>query len=345
MTPNWQTTFKDFPEIPLKKRWKKNSLMSIEQEIALKYVKQEPVSQDEEDTFKEILEFYKVLDQKLKDFDYTSLSESERELFKGYIQYAFNYLPTVSNNLAIFTTYRMVMNESVLGKNERITNIKYLKHPPFEIIQKIGRYNRANSTKTNVFYSSESIDTNLKELKPPLNKRVTVGVWRPKTNRKFRAYAISHGKEAIINNVGAAKATQAFEEIKPYNSPFFIEYVENFLNLLGREFSKSVLNHLEYLTSSILAEQILHGKKNDDSESFECIIYPSVGNNFKTDNIAMRTDVFENNFYLEKIIEFEITEAFYDEPSVADEANEITLADVTNVSITTKIDKDGNIQW
>lgn len=126
-------------------------MTSLEQEIALKYVKQEPVSQDEEDTFKEILEFYKVLDQKLKDFDYTSLSESERELFKGYILYAFNYLPTVSNNLAIFTTYRMVINESVLGKNERINNIKYLKHPPFEIIQKIGRYNRANSTKTNVF--------------------------------------------------------------------------------------------------------------------------------------------------------------------------------------------------
>jgi hypothetical protein len=273
------------------------------------------------------------------------LSEIDRELFKDYIIYAFNYLPSVSNDLAIHSTYRMVLNEAVLGKNERITNSKYLKQPSLEIIQKIGRYNRANSTKTNIFYSSESIDTNLKELKPPLNKRVTVGVWRPKNNRKFHSYAISHGAEAIKNNVGVAKATKAFEEIKPFNSPLFIEYIENYFNLLGREFSKSVLNHLEYLTSSILAEQILYGRKINSAENFECIIYPSVGNNFKTDNIAMRVDIFENNFYLQKVIEFEIIEAFYDEPSVAHESDEITLADINKVSVSRTIDSDGNIQW
>jgi len=345
MTPNWQTTFKDFPEIPPKKRWQDNSLISLEQEIALKYIKQQNISSEEEENFKEILQFYKLLDQKLQDFDYSLLSDIERKSFKGYILYAFNYLPTVSNMLTIFSTYRMVLNESVLGKNERITNIKYLKNPTLEIVQKIGRYNRANSTDTTVFYSSESIDTNLKELRPPLNKRVTVGIWRPKTDRKFLSYAISHGKEAIKNNAGAAKATQAFEQIKPYNSPLFIEYIENYLNLLGREFSKTVSHHLEYLTSSILSEQILHGKESDASENFECIIYPSVGNNFKTDNIAMRVDIFENNFYLEKVIEFEIKEAFYDDPSLAEQADEITLADIIKVAITTEIDKDGNISW
>lgn len=343
MKPSWQQTFKDFPEIPLKKRWQKNSLISPEQEIAMKFVNQETVSKEEEETFKELLEFYKTLNERLKSLDYSSLSDVERLLFKGYILYAFNYLPIVSNNLTIFSTYRMVINDSVLGKNERITNAKCLKHPTLEIVKKIGRYNRANSINTNVFYSSESIDTNLKELKPPLNKLITIGVWRPKNNRKFLSYAISHGKEAIKNNLGAAKATKAFEEIKTYNSPLFIEYIENYFNLLGREFSKSVSHHSEYLMSSTFSELILHGKGSNTD--FECIIYPSVGNNFKTDNIAMRTDVFENNFYLEKVIEFEVKEAFYDDPSIADEADEITLADVTKVSIATEIDKDGNINW
>ncbi|WP_281297876.1 hypothetical protein [Flavobacterium limnophilum] len=343
MKHNWQQTFKDFPEIPPEKRWQENSLMSTEQEIAMKFLNQQHISKKEEETFKEILQFYKVLNEKLQSLDYTSLSDVERELFKGYILYAFNYLPIISNNLTIFTTYRMVINESVLDNNERITNSKYLKHPTLEIVQKTRRYNRANSTNTTAFYSSESIDTNLKELRPPLNKLITIGVWRPKSNRKFLSYAISHGKEAIKNNVGVAKATKAFEELKPYNSPLFIEYIENYFNLLGREFSKTVSHHSEYLMSSTFSELILHGKGSDIN--FECIIYPSVGNNFKTDNIAMRTDVFENDFYLEKVIEFEVTEAFYDDPSIADEADEITLADVTKVSITTEIDKDGNIKW
>ncbi|MFM9827103.1 hypothetical protein [Flavobacterium sp.] len=343
MKHNWQQTFKDFPEIPPEKRWQENSLMSTEQEIAMKFLNQQHVSKKEEGTFKKILQFYKVLNEKLQSLDYTSLSDVERELFKGYILYAFNYLPIISNNLTIFTTYRMVINESVLDKNERITNSKYLKHPTLEIVQEIRLYNRANSTNTTVFYSSESIDTNLKELRPPLNKLITIGVWRPKSNRKFLSYAISHGKEAIKNNAGVAKATKAFEELKPYNSPLFIEYIENYFNLLGREFSKTVSHNSEYLMSSTFSELILHGKGSDTN--FECIIYPSVGNNFKTDNIAMRIDVFENDFYLEKVIEFEITEAFYDDPSIADEADEITLADVTKVSITTEIDKDGNIKW
>lgn len=345
MKPNWQPTFKDFPEIPLKKRWQENSLISTEQEIAMKYIKQQPISNEEESTFTELLQFYKSLNEKLQSLDYTTLSEIDRELFKSYIQYAFNYLPIVSNNMTIFTTYRTVVNQSVMKRNERITNSKYLKNPTLEIVKNIGKYNRASSTNSTVFYSSESIDTNLKELRPPLNKLVTVGVWRPKINRKFLAYAISHGKEAIKNNIGVAKAFNAFEELKPYNSPLFIEYIENYFNLLGREFSKKISNHLEYLISSMLSELILFGKGNDALRDFDCIIYPSVGNDFKTDNIAMRADVFEENFCLAKVIEFEITETFYDDPSVADDAEEITLADIKNVSITNKIDKEGNINW
>jgi flagellar biosynthesis/type III secretory pathway ATPase len=70
-------------------------------------------------------------------------------------------------------------------KNERLNNISFLKYPPIDIVKSINKYNRANTPNTTVLYTTENIDSALKEIKPPINKLITVGLWKPKEQKNL----------------------------------------------------------------------------------------------------------------------------------------------------------------
>jgi len=348
-SPNWQTNFRDLPTIPEHKRWTGKSNMTVEQIISFKLLNRQTITNEEENIFKSLTTFYSELNEKLKTLDYTSFTEEDFENFKNYIFYAFNYVALITNNLTIFSTYRLVVNEWVTKNNEPITNVKYLKYPSLDIVKQVNKFNRANTPNTTVFYSAENIDTALKETKPPLNKLVTVGVWKPKNQGKqFISYPISHSEIAEQVNEGVAKATKAFEDHGNFNSSLFLNYMRYYFQLLGREFTKKVNHHFEYYISSLFSERILTDHKEQNGGNnfhYDCIIYPSVGNGYKTDNVAIRPKVIDNDFYLEKIIEFEVKEAFYDKEYVLSHPENVTLAKIKNGRITNKIDKEGNITW
>lgn len=347
--PNWQTNFRDLPTIPEHKRWTGKSNMTVEQIISFKLLSRQTITSEEETIFKSLATFYSELNEKLKTLDYTSFTDADFENFKNYIFYAFNYVALVTNNLTIFQTYRLVVNEWVTKHNEPITNVGYLKYPSLDIVKQVNKFNRANTPNTNVFYSAENIDTALKETKPPLNKLLTVGVWKPKVKGKqFISYPISHSEIAEQVNEGVAKATKAFEDHGNFNSSLFLNYMRYYFQLLGREFTKQVNHHFEYYISSLFSERILTDHKEQNGGSsfhYDCIIYPSVGNGFKTDNVAIRPKVLDDDFYLEKVIQFEVEEAFYDKEYVLSHPENITLARIKNGRVTNKIDKDGNIKW
>lgn len=206
--PNWQTNFRDLPTIPEHKRWIENERLTIEQTISLKLLSGQAISNEEEEIFKSLVNFYSELNEKLKTLDYTNFTEEDFQNFKDYIFYAFNYIALITNKLTIFQTYRLVVNEWVLKSNEPITNTSLLKYPSLDIVKQINKFNRANTPNKNVFYSAENIDTALKETRPPLNKLVTIGVWKPKVpTKKFISYPISHSEVAEQVNEGVAKAT------------------------------------------------------------------------------------------------------------------------------------------
>jgi hypothetical protein len=347
--PNWQTNFRDLPTIPEHKRWPGDNNMTVEQIISIKLLSRQTISSEEETIFKSLATFYSELNEKLKTLDYTNFTDEDFENFKNYIFYAFNYVALVSNKLTIFQTYRLVVNEWVTGNNKPVTNVSYLKYPSLDIVKKANKFNRANTSNTNVFYSAENIDTALKETKPPLNRLVTVGVWKPKIQGKqFISYPISHSEIAEQVNEGVSKATKALEDYGNFNSSLFLNYMRYYFQLLGREFTKQVNHYFEYYMSSLFSERILTDyEEQNGSNSFyyDCIIYPSVGNGFKTDNLAIRPKVLDDDFYLEKIIEFEVEEAFYDKEYVLSHPESITLARIKNVRVTNKIDKNGNIIW
>lgn len=352
--PNWQINFQNLPEIPDPKKWVKDSYTTIEQDISFKLLHKKPITPDEEKIFIELTSFYKELDTKLKILDYEFFTCDDFENFKNYIFYAFNYMPLITNDLTVFSTYRLVVNESVTEKNVSITNIEFLQYPSIQKVKDINKYNRANTPDTNVFYSAGSIDTALKEIRPPLNKLVTVGVWKQKNvNKKLISYPISHSQEAIKINKNVQDATRAFEETAKHNSELFMEYMRYYFKILGHEFSKKVdynksNYHYEYLISALFSERIFaeHQEMNDEKNfKFDCIIYPSVGNDYLTENVAILPTTLDNDFYLAEVQEFEIEESYYDIKSHNLYPEIVTLAKIKNFRETKLIRQNGLIEW
>jgi hypothetical protein len=352
--PNWQTNFRDLPEIPEHKKWVKGSYTTLEQDISFKLLHKQPITASEEKIFIELTSFYEELDKKLKLLNYQSFTATDFENFKNYIFYAFNYLPLITNKLIIFSTYRLVVNEQVTNKNESIIKIDFLKYPTLEKVKEINKYNRANTPNTNIFYSAGTIDTAIKEIRPPLNKLVTVGTWKPKNiNTKLISYPISHSEEAFKVNESVQAATRVFEETGKYNSALFMNYIRQYFKILGYEFSKKVdynkaNYHYEYLISALFSERIFseHQEMNDENNfKFDCIIYPSVGNDYLTENVAILPASLVRDFYLAEVIEFEIEEAYYDLKKTNPDPEAITLAKIINFRKAKAIHENGQIEW
>lgn len=348
--PNWQENFMNLPTIPEPKKWTKGSFYTQEQLISWKLQKGEPISKNEEIVFTELSGYYSQLETELVKLNYSAFTTQDIENFKNYIFYALNYLTLITNELTIFSTYRTVINEDVSGKNESITNISHLKYPPIHIVKSINEYNRANTPNSNIFYSSSDVDTTLKELRPPKYKLITVGKWRPKDIQKMLiSYPISHSENAININIGLRKANHYFENEIFNDSVVIKNYLRNFLKILGREFTKKVNHHYEYLFSAIFSEKILREHLNIiDSKNikYDCIVFPSVGNDYKTENIALLPETLDKNFILSEVVQFEIEEADYDKSYLPHDPEEITLAKVKNIKKAAKIDNDnGKIEW
>jgi hypothetical protein len=119
------------------------------------------------------------------------------------------------------------------------------------------------------------------------------------------------------------------------------------MKVLGREFTKSPIKHNnEYYLSAVFSEQIFKTTSPKDNLPYDAIIYPSVGNGYITDNLAIRPSVVENYFYLDYALEFEVEEQYYDKVYIWNIPEIITLAKVKNVHRSAFVDNDtGIIYW
>lgn len=346
--PNWQLKFKNLPEIPIEKRWNSDGT-TTEQILTQKILKEGEISKEEEIELEKLLQFYENLLIEIKKLKYTDFSENDITDFKNYIFYAFNYTPLISNSIVVFQSFRLIVNEWVIGKNESIDDIKFLSYPPIDVVKRINKYNRANTPNTNVLYTTQNINTSLLELKPPLNKKLTLGIWSQKDIKKeLISYPISHSEEAIKNNESVSLATFAFEEIAKKNVKIFYDILRYYFKILGFEYTKPVKsgNHYEYLISSLFSEKILNIRKDPNPNfNFDLIVYPSVGNKYKTINFAIHPDTVENDFELKSLLEFEIEEEHYDYEHEFDDPFLVTVAKTKYTRNPKLITNDGKIIW
>jgi len=343
----WLSKFKNLPTIPAHKKYMANFAGTTEQIIAFKLSTFQEISEDERKIFEELDEFYDQLNTELLLLDYESFTIKDLSDFKNYIQYAFNSHVLISNQLTVVRNlYRLVVNESVSKKNESITDIKYLTYPSLEIVKNIGKYNRASTSSTTLLYLTESVNTALKEIHPPLNKLVTIGVWTPRNKRTFTHYPITHHDKAIEVNEQTAAGYNATQQLSNIYDPALVKYMNRYFKLLSREYSKPVTHDKQYAFSALLSEYILSSKDVGTNYNYDCIVYPSVGNDYITRNFAINPNVADNQFKLIKVIEFEITDADYSLTHIAnDDWENISVVKVKSRRETENILPDGTIIW
>jgi len=223
-----------------------------------------------------------------------------------------------------------------------------LTYPPLEILKEKNRYNRASTCNNTLLYLTETVDTALKEIRPPEYKIVTISVWAPKQNRTFTQYPIEHSEHAAKVNPQIAQGLRALKLLNESQHPLLARYMTNYFNLLAREYSKSVAdeNHFEYMLSAILSDRIFEFDDNNPDFNYDCISYPSVGNNFFTRNLAVKPNIADTDFKIVQVIEFEVVKAHYDRTPVRSLSTCcISVAEIKNYRETWNITNTGQIIW
>jgi hypothetical protein len=340
--------FKDLPVIPAHKSYNKANF-TLEQHILRKLETGQPISVEERQVFEELGEFYSELNKQLGVLDYNSFDESDIKDFKNYIHYAFNSHCLITNQVTIAgNLFRLIVNESVTNQNNSIIDTKFLTYPSLEIIKKNGKFNRGSTSNTTVLYLTETMDSALKEIHPPENKLVTVSIWATKRNSTFTQYPIEHNEQAALVNQQIAQGRAALIQLNQQQDPLLARYMDNYFNLLSREYAKpvSVENHYEYILSAIFSESIFDLEDDNPDFNYDCISYPSVGNNFITRNIAVKPNIADTEFKIIQVIEFEIVKAHYDRiPVNSFDRSCISVAEVKNYRETWNITDAGQIIW
>ena len=341
--PDWELNFRDFPEIHPAKRFIKSKKYNREWDISLKLMAGEPLNKDEIQILTELLDFYEDYGRKISEFEFTTLSDEEILKFKWYIRYVHNVTVYLSSDISLKEVFRLVINENIIGSKKSLTSKNLLSYPPASIVKNNNKYNRANTPDYPMFYCSESINTALFELKPNVGDLVTVGVWRPITNHPFETYIISHNEDAYEKNAITTKSIESLKKFKDGYDKHLTLYIESYLKLLGKQYSKKVNHHYEYLVSALISEKILENPElSKISNPIECLTYPSIENKFKS-NFAFRPDIIDSKWNLFCAIEFQVTKQHFDRiPNPRN--NSISLVSVENLRMTMDI-KNEEITW
>lgn len=342
--PKFKENFRDLPPIPEAKKWT-GSNWTPEQDITRRMIQKEDVSDDDLKTLSCAIDFYGHLIPKIRDVKVGELSEKDFEDFVGYFQYAFNHILMVRNDLHVTGFFRLVQNSAVPNAKGKIRYQKYLSYPPLDLVKKSKRYNRANTPDFNLFYATDSFDSALLELKPDVGDIVTVGTWVPKQGKTIlTSYPVTHNPLTAQVNPEAKKGYLAFQEIKQYNHPTLMKFMETIFGFVSEEFAKPVKDHWEYFLSAKFSERILKINNAESEWNYECMVYPSVGNKYSVNNIALRPEIIDAKFNLARASQFRITKTMYESVAPRNHPEEITVVNYDDFLQTDWID-DGYIVW
>jgi hypothetical protein len=338
--------FRDLPAIPEAKQFKENIHHTAEQLISHKLHMRQPVTAEELKTFEGLGDFYNELDNKLKTLDYASFTKQEIKDFENYILYAFRSLTLLSHDINITRLYRLVVNEDVTGENLPLGHSRFLTYPPLKTVSDKNVYNRANTSETTIFYAAQTVDAALKEIRPKVGQLVSIGVWRPNIQRDFIGYPIVHDDATIQANAEVKVANKNVREMEQSYHPALLKFFHYYIKLLSREYAKPINHKLEYMLSALFSEHIFKVDDANPAFNYDCILYPSVGNGFKTFNFAIKPAIIDRDFQLEKVIQLEITGTAFDRAAAQGKHPEyISLASFQNYKVTQNISEIGNISW
>jgi len=251
-------------------------------------------------TFKEAIESYnyalknfwlriEALEQELPPF----LEGATKEMMHG-----FKILP-LSFDKCFPTFCRLTINKNVLdGANERLTETKWLGNKP---ANKVNKYGRMNLIGQSILYGTFSVPTAINELEPKCGDLVTLSEWTLKEpNTKMTVFPIFWN---MRNDVGYFQILSQYRSLISQFDQDVQSLFDTQMKFLADIMSKRIdsKNNNLYVFTSSVANRIFYEEMNGETEA---IIYPSVKDTAKMDNIAIKPNVFETNYRLMSVKEY-----------------------------------------
>lgn len=252
-------------------------------------------------TDKEFLDFKQILN------DFNQISEfGINESLENWI------LQTLPRALPFFTHLiihakfesisRITINRNILKKNKRITEIKHLKYPPSEFVN---RYGRCNLKKESVLYASPLYMTAMNEMRPKIGDLITKSTWKLRNNHMLKLCPIFHIQPTNgTMNPRTFELKQSFNKLlnESYHNENERKAVNNLTEFIAYHFSKFVDSHndKDYIFSAYFSNIILN---EFEGGTIEGIYYPSVKEHLSFENLALKPSIFDQHFILEKVQE------------------------------------------
>jgi hypothetical protein len=251
------------------------------------------ITRDEVEKFKKLLDYFK----QLAEDGVTTLIEKQLLLMLDHAVPFFSHLVMTD----IFPEiHRQTVNKRVLeGANKRIWNIKELKYPPKEKVKKYGRCNYRNQS---ILYSSFSSFTANNESQPRVGDIITETVWHVKNNQHLKYCPIfknqPKGKDVI--NPRTFEINQLYQKKIKIYPEFVQEQIDSLVQFIADAFTKRVNhnNDLDYIFSAYFSNKIYNDFENG---TIEAIYYPSVQDGLSFENLAIKSDVFDEKYELVKV--------------------------------------------
>jgi hypothetical protein len=203
--------------------------------------------------------------------------------------------------------HRVTINKRIFeGKNERINKINFLKYPPAENINRIGR---ANFNQQSAFYGAFDHMTILDELKPQVGDLITISTWVSEKATKLSVSPIFKitSKDNLTHNALSLEFKIGYTNNINKMEKNIAEQIDALIQFMAESFAKDVdpENHYDYYLSAYFANRILYEFENGTIES---IVYPSVQKNLGFSNIIIKPKIFDSKYKL-KIVEESIVES------------------------------------
>lgn len=225
-----------------------------------------------------------------------SINETCSKQIEFFLSNQFTFITNLTFKKEIIFFQRVTVNSRVNDGNEiRINDISKLKYHPK------GAYKngRANLIGEKILYATDDIITALKEARVKENEKITISTWRLKTSNKltftpiFKNFPI---KSEVINIDFFKLHLEYKNKLKEYNIEAQ-QQIDIFVQFLTDCFTKDVdeTNHYDYYLSSFYAHRLFNFLQDGEVDA---ILYPSVKEDLVTTNIAMKHNVFEENYEL-----------------------------------------------
>ncbi len=314
------------PRIPKSKRC--HGKTTPEQDAFLKILKGQSLTQSDKESLDDAYIFMIHALRKLKMLNLSKLMRFQIPILKNYLRSFLDIELTVQDTVDVGLLFRMTWIKEFNEENGKVRDPKYLGCTPLGIVKSRKKYGRANTSNSTCLYLAETPQAAVFECKPDPGDRIIITGWAPKGSNKefpteankFRFYMINNTQPV---NSSIKSNTEAMNTAFSQTNPYLGRVLKKIQQFIGDEFTKDVpivsKNQYEYFFSGFFADRIMNSvlKINPifsptNLGQYDGIMYPSIANKYKYNNLAIRESTiprFEPLFCTEILVK----ETFYDD--------------------------------